>query len=89
MQYPQIHDRVLYHPAPDDKFAMIGNQPLAAIVCGVHNKTCVNLVIFDAKGLAWNRESVLFCRDEAGGRWCEPLLARASGPFVAYGAAQC
>lgn len=89
MNSPQIHDRVLYHPAPDDKFAQIGGQPLAAIVCAVHSSVCVNLVIFDAKGLAWNRESVLM-RDDivAGGRWCSPLLATYAG-VCASGALSC
>jgi hypothetical protein len=79
---PLITDRVLYHPALDDRFAQISGQPLAAIVCGVWSDTCVNLAIFDANGLVQNRTSVLLHQvgnqKPTGGRWCE--LVEAVGP---------
>lgn len=88
MTNPQIHDRVLYHPAPDDKFAQIGGQPLAAIVCGNAGGGYVNLVIFDAYGLASNRTEVLFVPHPGNaevmlkpGRYCTPVPVPPSNPW--------
>jgi hypothetical protein len=49
---------VWFYPAPHDGIATLNNQPLAAIVAGVHSDHLVNLAIFDAYGNTQQRSNV-------------------------------
>jgi hypothetical protein len=49
---------VWFHPAPHDGIATLNNQPLAAIVAGVHSDHLINLAIFDAYGNTQHRSNV-------------------------------
>lgn len=67
---PSVGRVVWYHPHKDDKIARIGDEPLAAIVCGVWSDTCVNLVVFDANG----------CTRKDGGMYTSVLLWQEGAP---------
>lgn len=49
---------VWFYPAAYDGIAMIGRDPLAAIIAGVHNDSLVNLAVFDAHGNMQQRSNV-------------------------------
>jgi hypothetical protein len=49
---------VWFYPAPHDGIATLYNQPLAAIVAGVHSDHLISLAIFDAYGNTQHRSNV-------------------------------
>jgi hypothetical protein len=49
---------VWFYPAPHDGIATLYNQPLAAIVAGVHHDRLINLAVFDAYGNTQQRSNV-------------------------------
>jgi hypothetical protein len=49
---------VWYTPTPHDGIATLNDQPLAAIVAGVHNDRLVNLAVFDSYGNTQQRSNV-------------------------------
>jgi hypothetical protein len=49
---------VWFYPAPHDGIATLNNQPLAAIVAGVHHDRLINLAVFDAYGNTQQRSNV-------------------------------
>ncbi len=69
---PTVGRIVWYRPRSTDNVARNGEQPLAAMITGVHSDAHVNLVVFDVNGIAHSRSSVLLLQDgdtapEAGG----------------------
>ncbi len=50
-----VHDSTIIAHAP--------HQPLAGIVCYVHNDRLVNLVVFDMHGVPWPRKEVRLLQD--------------------------
>lgn len=49
---------VWFYPADHDGIGRLNNQPLAAIVAGVHSDNLVNLAVFDAYGNTQQRSQV-------------------------------
>jgi len=62
---PTVGRVVWYHPGSSDPGPSPEGQPLAAIVSHVWSDTCINLAIFDANGVLYNRTSVLLVQDGA------------------------
>lgn len=62
---PTVGRVVWYRPVKggDDNHPDPQGQPQAAIVTHVWSDTCVNLAIFDADGVSYNRTSVLLFQD--------------------------
>lgn len=63
MIQPTVGRVVWYRRFPQDPGPNPGDQPLAAIITHVWSDTCVNLVVFDADGIAYNKTSVLLHQD--------------------------
>lgn len=65
---PTVGRVVWYWPHPTQVapgFCPGQDQPLAAIIAHVWSDSCVNLVVFDANGIAHNRTSVLLVQEGA------------------------
>ncbi|MGO9171998.1 MAG: hypothetical protein ACLP7P_08550 [Rhodomicrobium sp.] len=61
---PTVGRVVLYTPAAtDNQLVRHGGGPLAAIIANVWSYNCVNLAVFDANGVSFNRTSVLLIHD--------------------------
>lgn len=75
---------VWYFPTQHDGIARLGNQPLAAIVAGVHGDRVVNLAVFDAYGNTQQRSQVVLVQpgdetpDHAYASWMPYQINQAS-----------
>lgn len=73
---PTVGRMVHYYPSPcDDRLAIWGTGPLAAMITHVWTERMVNLVVFDSEGKPFGRRSVPLLQDDdpalAGGMYCE------------------
>lgn len=73
---PSIGRVVWYHPTENDPGGKSSSgQPQSALIAHVWSDTCVNLAIFDANGVPYNKTSVLLLQDDnpapSGGGYAE------------------